>query len=510
MNLNAAIIFNELKKEYKTEIFGPRSDELLLTRPEFYMEENDSFLSDRLYLATVEHLPKRPHIQKNSVLVCVGENLNLNYYRDRICLIIIKERTDFFKVFMKMQSVFEKYNSWEKQLCHDLLSNHDLTSLLEDSYPIFNKPIYVLDSSFRMIASKSEYADKGWDLTENGSLNSDSIAKYLSVSDLMTEKRNALIIDLLGKKVLCVNLFNKNDQYDGCVVISLDGSDVFEGEEKLIEVLAEYLQMAIDKNPIITNDIDVSIKKAFQNLIEELPLSYSQRILLTSSNAQTAYRCIYMRYRGKRNQLPLSYICDIFEDAFSKSYAFVYDDSIISFVNISELRSSKAADYKITLNRKLSEFIDQMSLCAGISNEFSDLLNVKIQYLQAQSAVDNGLLLDTQGKLFYYASYALTEMIINSLGGLPVETYYPAGFDNILQHDKESGISYLETLKTFLEEGMSYTSTAQKLFIHRSTLIDRITRIEKELGVELKDPDIRLQLEILLKAIDLEKILGEK
>ena len=80
----------------------------------------------------------------------------------------------------------------------------------------------------------------------------------------------------------------------------------------------------------------------------------------------------------------------------------------------------------------------------------------------------------------------------------------------MLEHDKESGISYLETLKVFLEEGMSYTSTAQKLYIHRSTLIDRISRIEKELNIDLKDSDKRLQLEILLKAIDLEKILSGK
>jgi len=217
-----------------------------------------------------------------------------------------------------------------------------------------------------------------------------------------------------------------------------------------------------------------------------------------------------MHYHKKRNQLPLSYICDIFEDSFNKSYAFTYDDGIVSFVNINEIRSSKTSDYKIILNRKLTEFVDQMGLCVGISNEFSDLLNTKVHYLQAQSAVDNGLLLSKESKLFYYESYALTEMIINSLGGLSIETYYPAGFANILEHDKESGISYLETLKVFLEEGMSYTSTAQKLFIHRSTLIDRISRIEKELNIDLKDSDKRLQLEILLKAIDLEKILSGK
>ena len=510
MKLNAGIIYNNLKKEYRAEIVGPRSEDLALSRPQFYMEEDDSFLSDHLYLATVEHLPKRSHIQKNSVLVCIGENLNLNYYRERMCLIIVKDRVDFFKLFMKMQDVFDKYNQWEKKIYQDLISNYDLNSLLEDSYPVFEKPIYVLDSSFRIIASKTETQDASWDITAGGSLNPESISKYLSVSDLMTEKKNAIKIDLLDKKVLCVNLFNKNGQYEGCVVLTLDDQDPFEGEEKLAEKLAGFLQQAIEKNPIIINDDDSTIKKVFQNLVEELPLSHSQRLLLTSSNSQIIYRCIYMHYREKRNQLPLSYICDIFEDSFNKSYAFTYDDGIVSFVNINEIRSSKTSDYKIILNRKLTEFVDQMGLCAGISNEFSDLLNTKVHYLQAQSAVDNGLLLSKESKLFYYESYVLTEMIINSLGGLSVETYYPAGFANILEHDKESGISYLETLKVFLEEGMSYTSTAQKLFIHRSTLIDRISRIEKELSIDLKDSDKRLQLEILLKAIDLEKILSGK
>ena len=191
MKLNAGIIYNNLKKEYRAEIVGPRSEDLALSRPQFYMEEDDSFLSDHLYLATVEHLPKRSHIQKNSVLVCIGENLNLNYYRERMCLIIVKDRVDFFKVFMKMQDVFDKYNQWEKQIYQDLISNYDLNSLLDDSYPVFEKPIYVLDSSFRIIASKTEMQDASWDITAGGSLNPESISKYLSFSDLMTEKKNA-------------------------------------------------------------------------------------------------------------------------------------------------------------------------------------------------------------------------------------------------------------------------------------------------------------------------------
>ena len=151
-----------------------------------------------------------------------------------------------------------------------------------------------------------------------------------------------------------------------------------------------------------------------------------------------------------------------------------------------------------------------MGLCAGISGEFSNLFNLRVYYLQAQSATENGMLLGSDEGFFYFESYALIEMIINSLGGLPLETYFPAGFRRLLEHDSESGISYIETLKVFLEENLSYTAAARKLYVHRSTLIDRIARIERELETDLRDPDKRLQYEILLKAIDLEELLRKK
>lgn len=37
--------------------------------------------------------------------------------------------------------------------------------------------------------------------------------------------------------------------------------------------------------------------------------------------------------------------------------------------------------------------------------------------------------------------------------------------------------------------------------------MDRISRIERELDISLKDPDTRLQLEIILKAMEIEDMV---
>ena len=54
------------------------------------------------------------------------------------------------------------------------------------------------------------------------------------------------------------------------------------------------------------------------------------------------------------------------------------------------------------------------------------------------------------------------------------------------------------------------SSASRRLYLHRSTLVERIERTEKELAVNLKNPGQRLQLQILLKALDLEKIMQAK
>jgi DNA-binding PucR family transcriptional regulator len=156
---------------------------------------------------------------------------------------------------------------------------------------------------------------------------------------------------------------------------------------------------------------------------------------------------------------------------------------------------------------KLEDFVSGLYLQAGISNEFTDLFDIRIHYSQAESALENGDLLNPGKNVCRFSDYALAEMIINSLGGMPAEAYFPAGFKEVLKHDAVSGVSYLETLKVFLEENMSFSSAAKRLYVHRSTLIDRVERIEKELKLDLSDPDQRLLLNMLIKAIELEKSL---
>ena len=88
-----------------------------------------------------------------------------------------------------------------------------------------------------------------------------------------------------------------------------------------------------------------------------------------------------------------------------------------------------------------------------------------------------------------------------------MELYYSDGFRRLVEHDKTSNVSYVETLRTYLEKNMSITKTTASLYINRSTFLERIARIKRELGVDLQTPDERLRLEILLKALKIQEAM---
>lgn len=508
MKLNAEIIFNELSKRYDVEFYRNGSKDLLLSKPEFYMDDEQVFFENHLYLATVEHLPQRPRIQRNVVLVCIGDGMTLNYYKDRLSLILIRNRADFFKVFRVLQNTFEKYDDWERSLFNGLIGEKGISSMAADSEEIFNTPVYVIDKEFRFVATSKDARNPDWVQDGRETLNSESFSKFLNAENMMTERRNAFILNVLSTVVLCVNLFNKYEEYEGCLCLDMKGREPEPGMDILAEHLASFIELAFERSPYLQSESQASMKGLIQTLVEEQPLSRSQRVMLSSVNESQPYLCVYFRSTEKFQQLPLNYICGVFEESLKESYAFVYDEGIIGIINLSEInRQTEEKHFDLELTRSLREFCKKMRLCAGVSGEFSDLFSIRVHFLQARAALEDGKLLNEDDRLFYFSSYALTEMIINSLGGLPAEAYFPAGLKAIFEHDKRSSVSYLDTLKMFIEENLSYTSTAQKLFIHRSTLIDRIDRIEREMNIDLKNPEQRLQIEILLKAMELEEVM---
>ncbi len=64
---------------------------------------------------------------------------------------------------------------------------------------------------------------------------------------------------------------------------------------------------------------------------------------------------------------------------------------------------------------------------------------------------------------------------------------------------KDRAGALLKTLEAYLSTNGSPTDAALRLHLHRNTVLYRLSRIQEILGLDLRDPDVRLSLHLALK-----------
>lgn len=506
MKPNAYIIYERMRVKYPVKMYGNANPKMTLCPPELYMDNTLRFYAGHVYLATAEHLPQRPVIEKNVVLICIGDNTRLSYYKEHAAVIQIKKKVDFFKVFTELQSIYQLFYDWESRLLELFMGSPTIQDLLICSYPVFECPVFVLDTAFQYVASvcpsEKKHRNKGWNQSQ-GNLNTDVFLEFLSKKELSMDTRGAFILEFEEGNVLCVNLFNSGDDYIGCLCIDQAEHTYIKGEERIAEHLAQMIEKVSETIPVLLKSERSSLAEILQIIMKEMPLSQNQKLFIKSRNYKREYICLSLHCLKRSTSLPVSYICSVLKSLLLDSIFFEQNNTILGLIpmDVFHERSCIADELEV----RMSSLIEEMQLCIGVSNAFTDLYKLRTYYFQAEAAIENGLLYKEGKKIYQFCEFALQEMVINSFGGFPVEAYFPDGFHKLLKHDKDGEISYLETLAVYLEENMSYAKAARRLYIHRSTLIERMARITQELTLDLDDPDQRLQLSIILKALDIEE-----
>lgn len=79
----------------------------------------------------------------------------------------------------------------------------------------------------------------------------------------------------------------------------------------------------------------------------------------------------------------------------------------------------------------------------------------------------------------------------------------------LLRYDQEKDTQYFETLRAWLRCERNIPETAQKLIIHRTTLVYRLKKIAALTGLDLDDPQRRLYLLLSLQLLELHRLVPE-
>lgn len=503
MRLNADILYENINESFPAELMGSHTSELNICRPEFFLDSAEPMEANHLYILPGDQFPRHLKLKKGAVILCSGNMPLVQHYLDRCCLIRIKQKTDPLVVMNLVTSIFDRYSRWYERLLQIVETTADLTEMTEFTSNLFRNPIMVLDSEFRVVTRAGYEEDSKYIVPdEKGAdkLSLTALNKFLSATDMKIDETDPIRLDIQGQSVLSYNLFDLSE-YAGSLTLEYRSRPYRPGDEPLIRLFAHYLMFAMKQHSEYLSSEHSILRKTLRRVMDEMPVDVEDRRRIEKMDLPALWRCIVFEPSERLSKVPTSYVCDQLEVLFPVSIAFSYGSEIVIFMSADRLDSNTEARQSFVA--LLQKEFDASSLKIGISSPFSSLFDARLNYTQGCIALENGSIFDPDHSFYFFENYALEELIINAPGEQPLEMYYSDGLKRLFAHDAQSQTSYIETLRTYLNNNMNVTATAKALYIHRSTLLERLTRIKKELWDDLSDPDVQLRLRIILKALEL-------
>lgn len=510
MRLSSDVLYDNLKNSFKIEVFGPGIKKLILTRPLFYT--GPQYMANSISVAHHTQFKASPRFEKNCLMICVGGMPSVEYLSGQCTCFVLKEQEDILDTFNEVQKVYNKYEDWQYRLQKNVDSKADLQEIADMAFSVFRNPVTIIDGSFHLRAYSGiiNYMDELADYRpdENGNLKKEILVQHFQTGDKMELNKKEPFLEMnasYGVAHLCRNLFIQ-DLYVGNITIPFILDSIRDSDFELFRYFSKEVERAVVSHATALGGEEWLIKKILQNLLQEQPLDLAETVYLNDMKKEEyKYVCFVLRLGEKSNRsVPFKYLCNLFESTFPYSVAIEYNDSIAALVDTSRFQKSENQ-----LPEMMRDFLHEMDLIAAKSCVFSDISLFRNYYRQACLAFDYARIVGNTGICHKFEDYKLLYMTTHCFGEFSVDIMRTPGFVRLLEHDADGQTNYVETLRIYLRNNMNITKTAESLFIHRSTFMERIKKIERILDMDLKSADNRLYLLMVLKAMDLNRIISD-
>ena len=321
------------------------------------------------------------------------------------------------------------------------------------------------------------------------------------------EEHSPLFFDLPDSNTLNVNLFDKHE-YIGCLCIDYQYREYRESDKTLASYLARKIESAFAWYSDTADFNKYTQRQALLDIVTNGCINTEFQWVLDTIQFHEEYICIQLRFADRLARFPVKYLCHTLEKMLPECIAFEYENGVVAFFRTRAMNGNKQS-WPQWLKERIAATMDSPYFDVGISNSFHDICDARLYYLQTCSALKYGKTLSPQNHFHLFQNYALAELVTNALGKTPIDVFFTEGFRKLIEHDKNASVSYVETLSVYLENNMSISKTASDLYLNRSTLLERITRIKRLLGTDLQNAYEKLHLQILLKAMHIQKQLLE-
>lgn len=401
---------------------------------------------------------------------------------------IILDTDDISEAFNAVMAAFDYHSRWSDALKELVLDGCSLDELLEAAYETFKSPLVVADPAFAVkarIGMREPYLSN---------LNIDSVIKngtmlLNTIMELNNDKRLRRRLagayyynsKQQGFPTLIKNLFC-GGEHIGWLVIITDEDPPGTACTHMFEELGDIAELYFSLNPQ---------KNALPTFDEILPGILSEAAM--SPGAFNYFSLLGWEKNDEKILYIIASACgrNAFGEIRSRldnylhgSAIAIYNGSPVIIINTRLLSKADSENY-------LRHFLGQTGSYCVKSAVFSDCSRITDYYNICLKMLS--ICAQETGVIYSYERLAVAcaASIVRENSPAPLTH---GALRMLSEYDTANNTTFYETLKVYLLCERNYVKTAQRLYIHRNSLVYRIKRIEEITQLNLDDDYTRLHV----------------
>lgn len=153
---------------------------------------------------------------------------------------------------------------------------------------------------------------------------------------------------------------------------------------------------------------------------------------------------------------------------------------------------------------KLESIQDNVAI--GVGRNYGNVYKLYASVREANRAVENLQLNHKSNDPIHYDDLGIYRILSYEELQPELLQFYKETLEPLVRYDKEKDSDLVETLKRYFACGSNLKKVSEEMYTHYNTVIYRMQRIKEITGLELDDPNQRLNVQIALKILDILRV----
>ena len=284
-----------------------------------------------------------------------------------------------------------------------------------------------------------------------------------------------------------VTLIGTNEEQPVFICLHGDSEDV----KKCAVLCAELINMMLREDMTHTNS-EQSLRLMLRGDVET---SEFESLAAEHGIPMQANRCvIYFYFQDMEAEAAIKLMADSL-DSEDDRLAEVGRHSVAMLKTISEDETfEELEEYARAIE---STFLTETGhgVFIGISEPREDLISIPEAFEEARSAINVGRIYHSNRTVFVYRNLLL-ERFLNE-----VTPEMSAGYNSKIFNRKTARLfneEMIHTIETFFDNSLNLSETARKLYIHRNTLVYRLEKVQRTIGLDLRNFDDAVTFKMMM------------